>query len=114
LAVFSALLGIGLWIWMAMANKAGKSWARIMASVLFGLNTLFLFTGFTRPSPLGSRLVMILIWLIGLGTVLFLWRNESSQYFEAGRNPARPGGRGQPPPGGPHPGGTGRPGGQRR
>src|SRR5215472_1103668 len=100
LAVFSALLGIGLWVWMALANKAGKSWARIMASVLFGLNTLFLVTGFTRPSPLGSRLVTVLIWLIGAGAIMFLWRAESSQYFEAGRGQGRPGGRGQARPGG--------------
>src|SRR6266700_3561921 len=67
LAIFFGLIGIGLWIWMALANKAGNSWARIVASVLFGLNTIFLLLGLSRPAPLGSRLVSILIWLIGLG-----------------------------------------------
>src|SRR5438046_1463170 len=40
-AVFFGLVGIGLWIWMALANRAGRSWARVLASVFFGLNTLF-------------------------------------------------------------------------
>ena len=38
--VILGLIGIGLWIWMARANGAGKSWARNVAGVLFALNTL--------------------------------------------------------------------------
>ncbi len=37
-----ALLGIGLWIWMAKANQAGKNWARITSTVFFGIECLFL------------------------------------------------------------------------
>src|SRR5437868_2317902 len=35
-----ALLGVGLWLWMASANKKGYNWARVVSSVLFGINTL--------------------------------------------------------------------------
>jgi hypothetical protein len=84
-AVFFGLVGIGLWIWMALANRAGRSWARIVATVFFGLNTLFLLLGLARTAPLGSRLVSILLWLIGLGAIIFLWRKDSSEYFGAAR-----------------------------
>lgn len=87
LAIFFGLVGIGLWVWMALANKAGHSWARIVASVLFGLNTIFLLLGFSRPAPLGSRLVSIVIWLIGLGAIVMLWRPDATQFFNAGKQP---------------------------
>ncbi len=33
--VVFGLIGVGLWIWMAMANKRGANWARIVATVFF-------------------------------------------------------------------------------
>jgi hypothetical protein len=83
-AVAIQLVGIGLWIWMALANQAGKNWARMVATVLFAVNTLFLFLGFARPGAIGSRVLGIVIWLAGVGAVVFLWRRESSAYFQSG------------------------------
>jgi hypothetical protein len=77
------LVGIGLWLWMAWANKRGANWARITATVFFGLDTLSLLAGFARPEALFSRLVGLLIWLIGLGAIVLLWRRESSAFFTA-------------------------------
>jgi len=34
LAVLVGLIAVGLWLWMAWANGAGRNWARIVASVL--------------------------------------------------------------------------------
>ncbi len=39
-AVVIGLVAVGLWLWMAWANGAGRGWARTVASVLFGLNTI--------------------------------------------------------------------------
>jgi hypothetical protein len=80
-SVAVGLISIGLWMWMALTNKAGKSWARIVASVLFGLDTLLLLLGVARAGAAASSLVSILTWLIGLGAVILLWRKDSSQYF---------------------------------
>jgi hypothetical protein len=77
------LISIGLWVWMALMNKAGKSWARIVATVLFGLDTLFLLLGVARAGAAASSLVSVLIWLIGLGAVILLWRKDSSEYITA-------------------------------
>ena len=38
--VVVGLIGIGLWIWMAQSNKAGKNWARITSTVFFAIDTL--------------------------------------------------------------------------
>ena len=86
-SVFIGVISVGLWVWMALMNKAGKSWARIVSTVLFGLDTLFLLLGLARAGAAGGTLVSILTWLIGLGTIIFLWRKDSSAYFapQAGR-----------------------------
>jgi hypothetical protein len=80
-SVFIGVISIGLWVWMALMNKAGKSWARVVSTVLFGLDTLFLLLGVARAGAAAGTLVSILTWLIGLGAVIFLWRKDSSAYF---------------------------------
>lgn len=84
-SVVSGVIGIGLWIGMAVANRAGQSWARIVATVLFAIYTLLLLFGLSRTGAAGGSLVSLLIWLIGLGTIIMLWRRESSDYFNAPR-----------------------------
>jgi hypothetical protein len=84
-AIIFGLIGIGLWLWMAYANKAGKNWARITATVFFGLDTLSVLTSFRQAEPVLSRLISILIWLIGLGVIVLLYQRESSAYFGASK-----------------------------
>ena len=81
------IISIGLWVWMALMNKAGKSWARIVASVLFGLNTLSLLLGVARVGAAAGILVSVLTWLIGLGAIIFLWRRDASEFFTAQSTP---------------------------
>ena len=80
-SIFIGVISIGLWVWMALMNKAGKPWARIVATVLFGLDTLFLLLGVARAGAAAGTLVSILTWLIGLGAVIYLWRKDASAYF---------------------------------
>ena len=82
-SVAIGLISIGLWVWMALMNKAGKSWARIVGTVLFGLDTLFLLLGLARAGAAAGTLASIITWLIGLGAVIYLWRKDASEYFAA-------------------------------
>jgi hypothetical protein len=86
LAIVFGLIGIGLWIWMARANNAGKNWARITATVFFGLDTLSLLASFRQAEPALSRVVSLLVWVAGLGAVILLWQKISSAYFAASRS----------------------------
>ena len=45
LVTLAALAVIGLWLWMARTTSQGRSWARILSTVLFGLATLELLAG---------------------------------------------------------------------
>jgi ABC-type transport system involved in cytochrome bd biosynthesis fused ATPase/permease subunit len=82
LAVFG-VIGVLLWAWMAWANNRGSAWARIVATVLFGLNTIALFLELGRASV--SLITVVLGWLIGLGAIVLLWNKQTSQYINAGR-----------------------------
>lgn len=82
LAVVVGLISIGLWVWMAKASGSGHSYGRIVGTVLFALNTIFLLLDFARPH-VGLGLVLnVLVWLSGLGAIIFLWNRESGPYFK--------------------------------
>jgi hypothetical protein len=86
--IASGLIGAALWLWMAQSCKAGKNWARITSTVLFAIETINVLAG-TRTAAVASggasRIYSFVVWLIGLGAIIFLWRRSSSQYF----NPSR-------------------------
>jgi hypothetical protein len=81
-AIVSGLIGIALWLWMARANNQGRSWARIVSTVLFGLATLDLFGVLTEPKTVLGLLFPVLTWLVGLGAIWLLWRPDSSAFFK--------------------------------
>jgi len=80
--VISGLIGVALWVLMARLNLGGRNWARIVASVLFAINTLELLAIFRRPSVTIGLAFAVLLWLIGLGAIMLLWRRESSAFFQ--------------------------------
>jgi NADH:ubiquinone oxidoreductase subunit K len=85
LAVVESAVALGLWLLMAWANNNGQNWGRITATVLFALNTIFLLLSFTRPGSVLGIAVMLLVWLIGLGAIILLWRKETTDYIAARR-----------------------------
>jgi hypothetical protein len=81
----------GLWLWMARTNKRGRSWARITATVFFGLLTAgelagliwslmarhsFAFLNYTFVVSCCS-----VYWLVALSAVVLLWQRSSSDYY---------------------------------
>ncbi len=73
------VIAIALWVWMAWANGRGRGWARIVATVFFGLNTILLVFSGARTS---ATLVFTgLEWLVGLAALIFLWRRDTTQYI---------------------------------
>jgi hypothetical protein len=81
------------WIWVLMArlNRAGLTWARIAASVLFAIVTLELYI-VVDSIKAGQVLTvadiiyivfLVGIWVAGVGAIAMLWRPQSSAYFKA-------------------------------
>jgi hypothetical protein len=79
LIVAVLLVSIGLWLWMAWANGRGRGWARIVSSVFFAFNTLWLVVSVGRTG--GPAIFIGIGWLIGLVALIFLWRRDTTQYI---------------------------------
>ncbi|YAL84030.1 hypothetical protein ACMYYO_04255 [Dermacoccaceae bacterium W4C1] len=81
-SILMGVLGIALWLLMAKFNGAGKSWARIVATVLGALNVIFSLLQFTQPTANGAGIAMSVVsMLLAIAILVLLWRPESSQYY---------------------------------
>ena len=86
------LVVIAMWLWMARADGQGRSWARILSAVLFGLATLQLRGDFTQPVShagfgvtvlyYGGTVLFAAAWLAGGAAVWLLWRPASRAFFK--------------------------------
>jgi hypothetical protein len=82
LGIVVGLIGIGLWVWIALKSQAGRNWARVTGTVFFGLYTLLLLIGVSRAGGGGAAVILDVIeWLAGLGAVILLWMKDSSRFF---------------------------------
>ncbi|KRF37550.1 hypothetical protein [Nocardioides sp. Soil805] len=82
-AVVVGLVGVALWLWMAWANGRGKSWARIVATVLFALSAISFLFSFSQPQPVLSTVLGLVNLVLGAAIVVLLWKRESSDYYAA-------------------------------
>jgi hypothetical protein len=104
--IVGGIMAVLIWLWMAWKNRAGRNWARVVATVLFALSCLGLpelLTGghlSTMPSTLttvdGATIAVpplaipawliaagVVNWLLGLAIIILLWQGAASRYYEA-------------------------------
>jgi hypothetical protein len=80
--VIGALIAIGLWLWMAWANGKGRSWARVLSAVFFGINTVDLIISFVLVQGAASQIAGIVIWLIGLAVIVLIFSKDSRPFYQ--------------------------------
>jgi hypothetical protein len=81
-AIVFALIGVGLWLWMAHENGAGKMWARTVATVLGVLNiisALLLLAG----SAMGVNLFGLVSIALAVAILVLLYRPDATAYYKA-------------------------------
>lgn len=82
--VVLGVLGILAWLWMAWKNGQGRTWARIVATVLGGLNVLVTLLSLVAPNAEPAALVFAFINLVlAVAILVLLWRKESSDFYVA-------------------------------
>jgi hypothetical protein len=87
-AVFAALVGVGLWLWMAWKNGEGRRWARVVATVLGGINLLSTLYTLTAGRSTAASMVLAVVNLVLAAVILvLLWRKESSDFYSARSQP---------------------------
>jgi hypothetical protein len=80
--VLGGLIAIGLWLWMAWANRGGRNWARIVSAVFFGINTLNLVGAFIQVHAIGTVIAAVAVWLVGAGAIILIFNRESAPYYQ--------------------------------
>lgn len=89
LDIVFVLVGVGLWLWMAFALRAGQNYARVVSSVFFGIYTVVALLsaagaavgGQARATVL-SRVLTLLVWVVGLIATILMWNKENQTYFK--------------------------------
>jgi len=81
-ATVVGLIAVGLWLWMAAANGAGKSWARVLATVLGAVSVLSVIFTLTSGTPVTIAMGLLSL-VLAVAILVLLWRPASSAYFQA-------------------------------
>lgn len=83
ISVFFGLLGVALWLWMASANGKGRSWARIVATIFFGISVLSNLVSLAQPQAGLQRGLGLVSLILGAVIIVLLWKKESTAYYNS-------------------------------
>jgi len=83
LLLLGGAIGVSLWCWMAIKNKAGRRWARILSTVFFVIFSLALVAVIAEPVAVESKIIPVATWVVGLLATAHLWQRESSDFYAA-------------------------------
>ncbi|HEY7323540.1 MAG TPA: hypothetical protein VH520_01840 [Streptosporangiaceae bacterium] len=81
-AVLGALVQVGLWIWMLWMVRAGRSWARVLSTVFFGIMCL-VFVFLLAAGTAAVKILITVYFLVALAALIMLYQRESSAFFAA-------------------------------
>ena len=91
-AVVFGLIGAGLWVWMAVMNGKGKSWARVLSTVFGALSILsFLSTALQPTRTALTTIDSAVTAALAVVILVLIWRKECTAYYQA--RSAKPYGR---------------------
>lgn len=80
--IMFGLVGIGLWLGMAWVNGQGRSWARVIATILGGINGLGALFNLASAGSSTLDTTSAVVNLVLAATILaLLYRPESSRYY---------------------------------
>ena len=80
-----ALIGAGVWLWLAWANGRGYDWARPASMALVGLLTLELLIGLGGGAALYAPADLIALtvpWLAGVAATVLIFSKTASPYYQ--------------------------------
>jgi hypothetical protein len=80
--IVGAAITIGLWLWMAWANRSGRSWARAISAGFFGINTVDLLISFSLAHGTATLIMALLIWLVGLAAIALIFSKGSGPFYQ--------------------------------
>ncbi|HEY7071878.1 MAG TPA: hypothetical protein VH479_17260 [Acidimicrobiales bacterium] len=80
--VVIGLIGVGLWLWMAHENGAGKMWARTVATVLGVVNVLLTLIRI-GANTMGANIFGLVSIVLAIAILVLLYRPDATAYYKA-------------------------------
>jgi hypothetical protein len=80
--VVVGLVTTGLWILMARTNRDGKSWARVLATILGAIAILIGLLGMLQVDLIGLVMNLALV-VLSAWILVLLYRRESTEFYNA-------------------------------
>lgn len=79
--IVSGVIAAALWIFIAYNCNSGRSWARRLGTALFAIATIDAAGAAVAPEAALVKVWQLVVWLIGLAAVIFLWKRDSTAFF---------------------------------
>lgn len=98
--LFGGAVQIGLWVWMATANRSGHHWARVTGTVFFGIASVSTVASVallpvihrmqenlnqpsTVPGLTGVSIALsVASWLVGLYATVMMWSKSAKPFYQ--------------------------------
>jgi len=89
--IITYLILVVIWVLMARYNRAGRNWARILASVFCLISTYDAYSlvnglnGGDTITVVGIVYIVftLALWVVGVISIAMIWRSEASAYYRS-------------------------------
>jgi hypothetical protein len=86
IGVAADILGLACWAWLAVATRRGHGWTRVVGTVLLGIYSICaLVVVFGTHYDAGPQFTTVVVWAIGVATVIPLWSQQARDFCYAWR-----------------------------
>jgi hypothetical protein len=86
IGLFADFIGLVCWVLLAVACRHGRNWARVTGVVLAALYTvIMLIVAFGTKGDPGPRFSTLLVWILGIASVIPLYSQQARQFFQTWR-----------------------------
>jgi hypothetical protein len=86
IGVAADVLGLACWAWLAVAARRGHGWTRVAGTVLLAIYSVCaLVVLFGTRYDSGPQFTTVVVWAIGVATVIPLWSQQARDFFYAWR-----------------------------
>ena len=85
LGIGLAVFGAVLWFLSAFLNAKGYAWARIVATCFAAIGIFLALVGLLQDNPAATKILNVLLALVGVLAAVLLWLPASSRWFRSAR-----------------------------
>jgi hypothetical protein len=86
IGLVAAVIGLACWAWLAVATRRGNGWTRVAGAALLAIYSICsLIVVFGSHRDPGPQFTTVVVWAIGVATIIPLWSQQARDFFYAWR-----------------------------